>query len=96
MQLTVNQWVVGSSPTLGAMMIDPETRELYKESYYLLGKRVRLLFMPDDPCPIEPGTIGTVDHIDDIGTVFIKWDNGRSLGLVPGIDSWEYINDSAS
>lgn len=77
-------------------MIDPETRELYKESYHLLGKRVRLLCMLDDPCPVEPGTTGTINHIDDAGTIFVKWDNGRSLGLVPGVDSWEYINDSAS
>lgn len=88
---TVNPLVAGSSPALGAMLIDPETRELYKESYYLLGKRVKLLHMPDDPHPVQPGTIGTINYIDDIGTVFVKWDDGRSLGLVPGVDSWEYV-----
>lgn len=72
-------------------MIDIESKKLYTESYYLLGKRVRLLHMPEDPCPIEAGTLGTVNYIDDIGTIFVKWDNGRSLGLVPGVDSWEYI-----
>ena len=90
---TVNPLVAGSSPALGAMMIDPETIELYKESYHLLGKRVRLIYMPNDPSPVQPGTTGTIDYIDDIGTIFVKWDNGRSLGLVPGTDSWEYIND---
>ncbi len=90
---TVNPLVAGSSPALGAMMIDIESREIYKEAYYLLGKRVRLLYMPEDPCPIESGSTGTVDYIDDVGTIFIKWDNGRSLGLVPGVDSWEYIDE---
>lgn len=73
------------------MMIDIESKQLYKEAYYLLGKRVRLIYMPDDPFPVEPGMTGTIDYIDDIGTIFVKWDNGRSLGLVPGVDSWEYV-----
>lgn len=72
-------------------MIDPESKLIYKDSYHLLGKRVRIIDMPDDPCPVETGTLGTVNYIDDIGTIFVKWDNGRSLGLVPGIDKWEYV-----
>ena len=40
--------------------------------------------MGDDPRPIDPGTKGTVIHVDDIGTVHCSFDNGRQLGLVPG------------
>ena len=50
------------------------------------GCRVQLIDMASDPNPVEPGTMGTVNFVDDIGTVFIDWDNGRCLGLVIGVD----------
>lgn len=55
------------------------------------GTRIRLTEDLDDPQPIAAGTEGTVDHIDDIGTIHMKWDNGRSLGLVFAKDSFEII-----
>lgn len=55
--------------------------------------RVRLVRMGDeDPDPVEPGTTGTVNHIDCAGTVHIEWDNGRKLGLIPGHDEFEVEN----
>jgi len=39
-----------------------------------------------DPNPIPPQTEGTVDHIDGIGTLHVKWDNGRTLGVIPNED----------
>ena len=47
--------------------------------------------MCNDPRPIDPGTKGTVIHVDDIGTVHCSFDNGRQLGLVPGEDSFHKI-----
>ena len=47
--------------------------------------------MGDDPRPIDPGTKGTVIHVDDIGTVHCSFDSGRQLGLVPGEDSFHKI-----
>ena len=47
--------------------------------------------MGDDPRPIPSGTEGTVLHVDDIGTVHCKFDNGRSLGLILGEDEFHSI-----
>jgi len=48
----------------------------------LLNKRVRLVFTDDAYTTIRPGDEGVVRFIDDIGTVFVDWDNGSTLGLV--------------
>ena len=37
------------------------------------------------------GTEGTVQYVDDAGTVHVHWDTGGSLGLVPGEDEWELV-----
>ncbi len=58
---------------------------------YPAGTRLVLLQMGDDPRPIEPNTRGTVCEVDDIGTVHCSFDNGRSLGLVPGEDSFRKL-----
>lgn len=57
---------------------------------YPPGTRLELISM-DDPQPIPPGSRGTVDHVDDIGTIHMRWDSGRSLGLVPGEDSFRKL-----
>ena len=46
-----------------------------------------------DPRPIPPNTKGTVAAVDDIGTLFVDFDNGRSLGVVPGEDSFRTLTD---
>ena len=48
----------------------------------LIGKRVMLLHTEDPYTRLQRGDEGTVTHIDDYGTVFVKWDNGSTLGLV--------------
>ena len=49
---------------------------------YPPGTRIELIHMgEDDPNPIPDGTRGTVTAVDNIGTVFCHFDNGRSLGL---------------
>lgn len=54
----------------------------------MAGMRVKLIYMEDPQAPAL-GTEGTVQFIDDIGTIHVAWDTGCSLGLVPGVDEWK-------
>ena len=40
----------------------------------------------DDVQAPPPGTKGIVTHIDSMGTIHIRWENGSGLGAVPGVD----------
>lgn len=60
---------------------------------YPAGTRIKLINMDDPWNPVEPGTEGTVELVDDIGQIHMKWDNGRTLALVPGQDDFEIINE---
>jgi hypothetical protein len=52
------------------------------------GDRVRLIYFSDPFITIRPGSEGTVGFVDARGTVCVRWDDGRIIGLVPGIDRW--------
>ena len=67
-----------------------ERIKMYKEMYPA-GTRIELISMEDPYAPIEAGTQGTVVCVDDMGTIHMKWDNGRSLGLIPWEDSFQKI-----
>lgn len=58
---------------------------------YPPGTRIRLNSMEDPYAPVAPGTEGEVDFVDDIGTIHMKWDNGRAFGIVPGEDSFSVL-----
>jgi hypothetical protein len=57
------------------------------------GMRIRLVSMVDDPNPITAGTEGTIRLVDGAGIIHVNWDNGRTLGLIPGVD--DYILEPA-
>jgi len=56
----------------------------------LVGKRIRLIQMFEDPLPVEPGQYGTIYH-SGADIINVKWDNGRNLGVVVGVDLFEII-----
>jgi len=53
---------------------------------YPVGCRVELVSMNDPYTKLKPGERGTVDHVDDTGSVFVNWDSGSSLAVVFGVD----------
>jgi len=53
---------------------------------YPVGTRVELVSMDDVQAP-PIGTQGTVNGVDDIGSIMVSWDNGSSLSVVYGEDS---------
>lgn len=55
-----------------------------------VGKRIRLTRMPNDPDPIPVGSEGTVTGGNG-GQMYVDWDCGRSLILIPGEDRWTVI-----
>lgn len=57
----------------------------------LVGKEVRLIKM-EDGHPVQPGTKGVIQLIDGIGQLHVKWDNGRTLALIPEVD--EFVIES--
>ncbi len=66
--------------------------EMFKKRYPE-GTRICLDSMGNDPNPIPSGTKGTVMAVDDAGQLLMKWDNGRSLSLIPGEDSFHKIQE---
>jgi hypothetical protein len=66
--------------------ISESTKKLYPP-----GTRIELLSMSDSYAPVPSGTRGTVKFVDSLGTIFPEWDNGRSLGVVPGEDSFRKL-----
>lgn len=60
---------------------------------YPKGTRVELLDMDDRQAP-PIGTLGTVNGVDDIGSIMVSWDNGSSLSVVYGEDSVRIVSDA--
>lgn len=54
---------------------------------YPSGTRVELVEMNDPYRHLPAGLQGTVNCVDDTGTVHVDWDNGSHLGVVYGEDS---------
>lgn len=59
---------------------------------YPVATRIQLINM-DDAQSIPGGTVGTVYYVDDIGQLHMKWDNGRSLALIPNVDQFVIVQE---
>jgi hypothetical protein len=60
-----------------------------------VGDRVEVIRCYDAYTKLTPGTRGSVTLIDDLGTVHVRWDDSRNVGLVPGQDEWRVIRDDS-
>lgn len=64
--------------------------KVYKEMYPK-GTRLELISMEDPYAPVPSGSLGTVEFVDDMGQIHMKWDNGRTLALIPDEDSFKKL-----
>ena len=69
---------------------NPNLQQL-KETYPT-GARVKLLQMEDPQAP-PLGTKGTVQGVDDIGSILVLWDTGSRLSVLYEVDEVKKIND---
>lgn len=72
--------------------IHPEKLKALRDEFPK-GTRVVLVKMDDPYTKLKPGDTGTVINIDDVGTIFVNWDRGSSLGIVFGEDICRKVND---
>lgn len=69
-----------------------------KDFNHLVGKRIKLIHMgidpnngQPDPDPIPDGTEGLVTSVSG-DMLMMKWDNGRGLNLIDGVDTYEVLD----
>ena len=70
----------------------PTEKEIQRiKTIYPAGTRIVLISMDDPYTKLCNGDLGTVDGVDDAGQIMMKWDNGRSLSLIPGVDCFRKV-----
>ena len=60
--------------------LTPEDLKALREQYPS-GCRVKLVQMDDPYRDLKAGVMGTVMHVDDIGTIHVAWGCGSTLGV---------------
>lgn len=59
---------------------------------YPVGTIIEMMSMSDPYSSIEEGMQGEVIQVDDVGTLQMKWNNGRTLGVIVGEDDFKVIS----
>ena len=73
----------------------PNERQLQAlRERYPAGTKIRLNHMDDPYAPIPDGTVGEVQYVDDAGNIHMIWENGRTLSLIEGEDSFTIIKEA--
>lgn len=64
------------------------------KNQYPIGTRIEMIHMEEQLSPVESGMKGTVQIVDDVGTLHMKWDNGRTIGIIPNKDQFKVVEQS--
>lgn len=56
------------------------------------GCRIRLLGDSDTEAGLRAGMEGEVIVVDSLGTIHVAWNDGTSLGLIPGVDRYTVLD----
>lgn len=71
----------------------PNEKQLQRlKEKYPAGTILKVISMDDPYHPIPSGTLGEVTMVDDAGTIHMRWQNGSSLGIIEGVDSFEVVD----
>jgi hypothetical protein len=65
-------------------------KELLEKTYK--GRRIELISMQDQYTDLKPGDQGECVFVDDSPQLHMKWDNGSSLALIPGVDKFKIVD----
>ena len=58
---------------------------------YPVGTEVVLVNMVGEN--LDKGLKGVVSYVDDIGNIGVHWENGSTLALIEGVDSFYILSD---
>lgn len=72
------------------IIITKERKSFLEKSYK--GKTIQCIEMVGEK-EILPGYKGVVTNVDDVGTLHMNWENGSTLGIIPGLDHFVVIDD---
>lgn len=72
-------------------IINKRQLELLRERYPY-GTTVCLDAMEGEK-QMASGMKGKVMYVDDIGQIQVKWENGSSLALIPGVDQFHKVSE---
>lgn len=54
-----------------------------------------MLFASFHQKEVKPHTTKNIEHMDDIGTVHCVFNNGRTLGVIPGVDDFHIVSEDS-
>ena len=76
----------------GDYLCDNSTKLLIQaiHTVYQKGIKVKLDSMIER-YPLKEGAVGIVEYVDDAGIIFARWEDGRLLGLIYGMDDFIII-----
>ncbi|WP_345799922.1 DUF4314 domain-containing protein [Microbacterium sp. AZCO] len=57
-----------------------------------VGAHIALVSTSDPHTHLGLNATGVIESVDDAGTVHVAWDDGSTLGLIPGEDQWRQVH----